>query len=118
MRSTWTDERLDDGFDRLSAELVSVRREVGSVRDEVGSVREEIGSVRDEVGSVREEVGSVREEVGAVRDEVAGLREEMHQGNEALLKEIHRGIGSLQRTLLQTGGGIIAVLLGILLTPL
>jgi hypothetical protein len=90
MRNSWTDERLDDGFDRVTAEIGLVRREVGALRVEV---KAEIGSLRSEMKS---EVGSLRQE------------------NQILLQEMH----SLQRTLLQTGGGIVVALLGLLVTQL
>jgi hypothetical protein len=34
MRESWTDERLDDGFDRVDADLRAVRSEIGSFRIE------------------------------------------------------------------------------------
>ncbi len=34
MRQSWTDERLDDGFDRVHADLRAVRGEVSSFRVE------------------------------------------------------------------------------------
>ncbi len=42
MRESWTDERLDDGFDRVSTDIQLLREEIGSVRQEVGSVRQEM----------------------------------------------------------------------------
>ena len=34
MRESWTDERLDDGFDRVDADLRSIRGQVSSLRTE------------------------------------------------------------------------------------
>jgi hypothetical protein len=74
MRNSWTDERLDDGFDQ---------GEVGQLRAEM---RAEFESVRSETSSLR--------------------------------KEMHDGFASLNRTLLQVGGGIIAALIGVIATQL
>lgn len=95
MRNSWTDERLDDGFDRVTAEIALVRGEVALVRGEVASVREEVASVRGEV---------------------AALRTEMRAEFKAVRQEMHEGFAMLNRTLFQVGGGIIATLLGVLLT--
>lgn len=48
MRENWTDERLDDGFDRVSADIQSLREETSGLRKEM---RWEIGSVRQEMNS-------------------------------------------------------------------
>ena len=75
MRESWTDERLDDGFDRVAGEIQLVREEIGSLRHEIGSIRQEL---RHEIGSVRQElhreIGSVREEIGSLRNGLDGLR--------------------------------------------
>jgi L-amino acid N-acyltransferase YncA len=34
MRESWTDERLDDGFDRVDAELRAIRVDIASLRVE------------------------------------------------------------------------------------
>jgi uncharacterized protein Yka (UPF0111/DUF47 family) len=41
MRESWTDERLDDGFDRVSADIQSLREETGALRREL---RQEMNS--------------------------------------------------------------------------
>ena len=102
MRNSWTDERLDDGFDRVTADIAVLRGEVGSLRAELHA----------EVGSLRTEL---HEEIGA-------LRKEMHEEIGALRKEMHDAMHSLERTLLQlgvgVGGGIIAALIGVIVTQL
>ena len=35
MRESWTDERLDDGFARVSADIQSLRKETGALRREL-----------------------------------------------------------------------------------
>lgn len=97
MRESWTDERLDDGFDRVSADIQSLRDEVGGLRKEM---RWEFGSVRQEIGSVRQETGSLRQEMNA------------------RFEHMETRFDDLQRTLLQVGGGMIVALLGILATQL
>lgn len=92
MRSTWTDERLDDGFGRVTAELRTLRGEVGSLR----------GETHTEFRSVRQEM----------KDEFAAVRQEMHADFGSLRQEMHGGFDGLNRTLLQVGRGIIASLLG------
>ena len=42
MRNSWTDKRLDDGFDRVHSDLRDIRREMGSIRGEVNAVRGEV----------------------------------------------------------------------------
>lgn len=50
MRESWTDERLDDGFDRVSADIQLLREEMGGLRKELRQeLRQEIGSVRQEM---------------------------------------------------------------------
>ncbi len=111
MRESWTDERLDDGFDRVSADIQSLRDETGGLRQEM---RLEFGSVRQEIGSVRQETGSVRQEIGSVRQETGSLRQEMN----GRFEHLESRFDDLQRTLLQVGGGMIVALLGILATQL
>jgi hypothetical protein len=62
MRESWTDERLDDGFGRVSADIQSLRQEMGAMRVEL---RQEIGSVRVEL---REEIGSLRQGLDDLRN--------------------------------------------------
>jgi hypothetical protein len=97
MRESWTDERLDDGFERVSADIRSLHDEVGGLRKEM---RWEFGSVRQEIGSVRQETGSLRQEMNA------------------RFEHMEARFDDLQRTLLQVGGGMIVALLGILATQL
>lgn len=97
MRESWTDERLDDGFARVSADIQSLRDETSVLRQEM---RLEFGSVRQEIGSVRQETGSLRQEMNA------------------RFEHMEARFDDLQRTLLQVGGGMIAALLGILATQL
>jgi uncharacterized protein involved in exopolysaccharide biosynthesis len=134
MRNSWTDERLDDGFDRVTADIAVLRGEVASVRTqlktEIGSVRKEIGSVRTElkaeIGFVRTEleaeIGSVRTELKA---EIGSLRSELkneiglaREETQVLRRELHQAIFSLQRTLFHAAVGIIVALAGIIATQL
>lgn len=94
MRNSWTDERLDDGFDRVTAEIAILRGEVASVRTEL---KTEIGSLRSEL----------KNEIGLAREETQVLRRELHQA-----------IFSLQRTLFHAAVGIIVALAGIIATQL
>jgi Skp family chaperone for outer membrane proteins len=48
MRESWTDERLDDGFDRVSADIQSLREESKGLRKEM---RQEFGSMRQEMNA-------------------------------------------------------------------
>jgi hypothetical protein len=84
MRNSWTDERLDDGFDRVTSEIGQVRTEVAQVRTEVGQLRAEVGQ----------------------------LRADMTVEFKAVRNEMHEGFAAMNRTLLQIGGGIIATLIG------
>jgi chromosome segregation ATPase len=89
-----------------SSALPKLRREVGSARSEVGSLRQElhseIGSARKELGA---EIGSVREElhteIGSVRQELVAINGQLH---------------SMQRTMIQFQGVLIAALIGTLAT--
>lgn len=94
MREQWTDERLDD----LKGEVGMLRTEM---RDEFRAVRTEM---REEFSAVRAEM---REEFRAVRSDIGSLRSEMHAGFE-----------SLQRTMIQFGGVLIAALIGLIATQL
>lgn len=90
MRNTWTDERLDDGFDRVSAEMALVRGEVGEQRAEM------------------------KAEFKAVRSDMATLRKEMHDGFTALNRTLLQIAGGILAALV---GGIVAAL-GLLATQL
>jgi hypothetical protein len=90
MREAWTDERLDDGFDRVSADIQSLREEMGAMRVEL---RQEIGSVRV---ALREEIGSVRVEL---REEIGSLRQ---------------GLDELRNVLMYVGGAMVVGMLGVL----
>lgn len=94
MRESWTDERLDDGFDRVSADIQLLRDETGALRREL---RQEL---RQEIGSVRQETGSLRQEMNGRFEHLEGRFDD------------------LQRTLLQVGGGMIVALLGVIATQL
>ena len=109
MRNSWTDERLDDGFERVRSEIAVLRGEVGALRKEL---HEEVGSLRKEL---HEEVGSLRKEM---HEELGSLRNEMHQELGSLREEMHREFAALNRTLLQIGGGVIVALIGVIVTQL
>ena len=49
VRETWTDDRLDEGFREVKAEIRELRAEIGELRAEVGQIREGLGEVRAEV---------------------------------------------------------------------
>lgn len=93
MRESWTDERLDDGFDRVSGDIQALRDETRVMRVEL---RQEIGSVREEIGSVRVEL---RQEIGSVRGEIGSLRE---------------GLDGLRNILIYVGGAMVVGMLGVL----
>lgn len=42
MRNSWTDERLDDGFERVHADIALLRSESHLIREEVNSLRQEM----------------------------------------------------------------------------
>jgi uncharacterized protein (DUF3084 family) len=94
VREQWTDERLDD----LKGEVGMLRTEM---RDEFRAVRTEM---REEFRAVRTEM---REEFSAVRHEIGSLR-----------NEVHAGFASLQRTMIQFGGLLVAALIGLIATQL
>jgi trans-2-enoyl-CoA reductase len=98
MRNSWTDERLDDGFERVRSEIAVLRGEVGELRKEL---HQEVGSLRDEM---HREMGSLRKEL---HGEIGSLSQEMHQQ-----------FAALNRTLLQVGGGVIVALIGVIVTQL
>jgi hypothetical protein len=106
MRSTWTDSRLDDlthrmddGFARVDKDLREIRAEIVSVRSELSA---EIGSVRSELSA---EVSAVRTELSA---EIGAVRTELSAETGSLRLEMNARFDSLQRTLLQFGGGLVA----------
>jgi len=115
----WSDERLDDlnsrvgsGFDRIDADLRDIRGEMGSLRrelrGEMGSLRREL---RGEMGTLRGEMGSLRREL---RGEMGSLRGEMN----SRFEQVDARFDSLQRTMLQLGGGVIVALIGLIATQL
>jgi hypothetical protein len=84
MRNSWTDERLDDGFERVHADIALLRRET----------REEFKSLRGEIGSLRTET----------QDEAKSLREEMHRGFDGLHRTLLQVGGGIIAALI----GVIA----------
>jgi hypothetical protein len=46
MRNSWTDERLDDGFERVHTDIALLRGELVALREDT---REEFKSIRDEM---------------------------------------------------------------------
>lgn len=68
---------------------------------------EGFGQVHQDMRDLRGEIGTVRGEIGTVRGEVGSLRAEMNSR-----------FDSLQRTMIQFGGLLIAALLGMIATQL
>lgn len=61
MREKWTDERLDDGFDRVSTDIQLLRDEMRATRVELRQeLHQEIGSVRGEITLLREGFDDLR----------------------------------------------------------
>lgn len=127
MRNSWTDERLDDlntridqGFNRVEAEIRGVRMEMrtefaairGETEEESSSIRadmkEEFAAVRQEM---KDEFASVRAEM---KDEFASVRQEMKEGF-ALMEKRFDGF---QQTINRFGAGIIIALIGVLFTQI
>ena len=79
MREKWTDERLDD-----------LNRHV---RDGFDRIDKDLRALRAEMSA---EIGGLRAEIGGLRGEIGGLR-----------AETNARFDSLQRTLLQLGGGML-----------
>jgi hypothetical protein len=101
MRESWTDERLDDLNGKVDRGFADTKDEFAKVRTEM---RDEFAKARAETKDVRAEM---REEFVAVRAEIAGLRSDMQAG-----------FNSLQRTMIQFSGVIVAALIGLLATQL
>jgi hypothetical protein len=113
MKSTWTDERMDDlarrmdsGFERVHAEFRALRTELHS---EVGGLR---GELHSEVGWLR---GELHSEVGGLRgelhSEVGTLRGEMN----ARFERVDARFDSMQRTMF---GMMATIVVGFLVTNL
>lgn len=92
MRNSWTDERLDDGFEHVRSDIAVVRQEVGQVRGEVGQLRTDMSG------------------------EFKSVREEMNEGFKAVREEMHQGFAAQNRLLLQLAGGIVVALIGVIAT--
>jgi predicted nuclease with TOPRIM domain len=45
VREAWTDERLDEGFREVRAEIRELRAEIGQVREGLGELRAEINGL-------------------------------------------------------------------------
>lgn len=85
-RESWTDERLEEGFREVRAEL----------------------------GELRAEIGQIRESLGELRAEIKGLEKKFDAKFEAQQKHMDARFDDLNRTM-QIGFGLIgAVLAGIL----
>lgn len=100
MRNSWTDERLDDGFDRVHSEFARVHSEFAQVHSEFDRVHSDLREIRGEMRDIRGEMSSFRIETNARFEHLEGRFDD------------------LQRTLMQVGGGMIVALLGIIATQL
>lgn len=98
MRDSWTDERLDDGFDRTATEIQSVKTEVESVKTEIQSVRKEVQYVKEDLKYVKEDLKSHRAE----------MREDF--------RDLAARLDGLQRTFTQLCAGMIVALIGLIAT--
>lgn len=83
MRDSWTDERLDDMNHRMDEGFSRVDQELRLIRSEIGTLRSE------------------------TRGEAETLRVEMN----AQFTALNTRIDSLQRLMIQVGGGMIAAFL-------
>lgn len=90
MRSTWTDSRLDDLAHRMDDGFARVDRDLRDIRAEIGSVRSELSA------------------------ETRSLREELSAETGSLRLEMNARFDSLQRTLIQFGGGLVASFVGLI----
>jgi predicted nuclease with TOPRIM domain len=100
MRKSWTDERLDDGFDRVDADLRAVRAEVSAFRVETNERFDRLeGRANSHDGRfdrLEDRFSTFEERFDRLEDRFDGW----------------------QRGQLQVGGGVIVALLGILVTQL
>jgi len=102
MRSTWTDERMDDlarridsGFERVHAEFRALRTELHS---DIGGLR---GELHSDIGGLR---GEVHSEMGALRGEM-----------NARFERVDARFDSMQRTMF---GMMATIVVGFLVTNL
>ena len=123
MREAWTDERLDDGFDRVSGDIRELRSEIGSLRTETTgefvSVRREFAAFRaemkDEFAAVRLEM---KDEFATVRGEINQQFGSLREENIALWGEINGRIDGMQQTMIRFGGAMIVSMMALILTVL
>jgi hypothetical protein len=57
MRESWTDERLDDGFDRVSADIQFLHQEIGVLRQEMNGRFEHLEGRFDDLQRTLMQVG-------------------------------------------------------------
>jgi HAMP domain-containing protein len=137
----WSDERLDDlnnrvgsGFDRIDADLRGIRSEIGALRSEMrgeigaleSKMKGEIGALRSEmlgeIGDLRGEIGALESkmkgEIGALRSEMRGEIGDLRGEMNFRFEQVDARFDSLQRTMLQLGGGVIVALIGLIATQL
>jgi hypothetical protein len=115
----WSDERLDDlnnrvgsGFDRIDADLRGIRSEIGALRSEMLG---EIGDLRGEIGALE---SNMKGEIGALRSEMRGEIGDLRGEMNFRFEQVDARFDSLQRTMLQLGGGVIVALIGLIATQL
>jgi len=134
-RQSWTDDRLDERFDRLEVEVGQRFKGVeGGMKAGFGRVDRELGALRNDTTTLRKEMradnaalrAEIREETGTLRNEIKdnneALRKEIRENNAAMLSEF----AALTRSIIQmggaviatVGGGLIIAVVGVLLTRL
>jgi predicted nucleic acid-binding Zn-ribbon protein len=68
VREAWTDERLDKLENRMDEGFREVRAEIRSIRGDMGELRGEIGQVREELGELRAEIKGLEKKFDAKFD--------------------------------------------------
>jgi predicted nuclease with TOPRIM domain len=105
MRESWTDERLDDGFDRVDADLRAIHTEVSSFRVETS---ERFDRLEGRVGDLGR-----RFDRWEVRSEAF---EERFATFEARFERFEDRFDRWQRLTVSMFGGMMIALLGIVLS--
>jgi F0F1-type ATP synthase membrane subunit b/b' len=134
VRQSWTDDRLDDlsrhmdkRFDRVEGDIRELRaetRETGSaLQKELTGTKD---SLQDEISATRHSLGR---EIGATRDslqrEIGATRDSLQREIGAAKDSMQDQLLTMQRTMIQVGGGLIAAnltlmaaVLGLMVTQL
>lgn len=116
MRNSWTDERLDEMSRRMDQGFAQIHADVKALGETTKADIRALGDeTRTEIKALRRDA---KAEIKALRSDTKAETRALRESTKADIRLLATEFVALQRTLVLTGGGILAALLGVLATQL